>query len=45
MNLPGEPSGSWIWRMEPAAATPALAARLRELNYLYQRTTSPAPKS
>ena len=37
MNLPGKPSGSWTWRMSDGDASPALAARLRELNYLYQR--------
>ena len=37
MNLPGKPSGSWIWRMPEKAATAELAARLRELNYLYER--------
>ena len=38
MNLPGKPSGSWLWRMPEAAVTPELSARLRELNYLYERT-------
>jgi 4-alpha-glucanotransferase len=38
MNFPGKPSGSWTWRMGDGDASPALAARLRELNYLYQRT-------
>ena len=38
MNLPGKPSGSWTWRMGEGDAGPALAARLRELNYLYQRS-------
>ena len=37
MNLPGKPAGSWTWRMGDDAASPDLAARLRELNYLYQR--------
>ena len=37
MNLPGTPSGSWIWRMSEGDASPALSDRLRELNYLYQR--------
>jgi 4-alpha-glucanotransferase len=38
MNLPGQPSGSWTWRMSASAASSQLAARLRELNFLYQRT-------
>ena len=38
MNLPGKPSGSWTWRMSEGDASPAVAARLRELNYLYHRS-------
>ncbi|HEV8376609.1 MAG TPA: 4-alpha-glucanotransferase [Candidatus Polarisedimenticolia bacterium] len=38
MNSPGKPSGSWGWRMAEGAAGPELASRLRELNFLYQRT-------
>ena len=30
MNLPGSAAGSWRWRMDSGALTPALAARLRE---------------
>jgi 4-alpha-glucanotransferase len=37
MNFPGKPSGSWTWRMGDQDASHALAARLRELNFLYQR--------
>jgi 4-alpha-glucanotransferase len=37
MNFPGKPSGSWTWRMGDGDASPTLAGRLRELNYLYQR--------
>jgi 4-alpha-glucanotransferase len=29
MNIPGRATGSWRWRMEPGAATPELARRLR----------------
>jgi 4-alpha-glucanotransferase len=31
MNNPKRASGSWRWRMEPGALTPALARRLREV--------------
>ena len=31
LNVPGVPEGNWVWRMEPGAATAALAARLRTL--------------
>jgi len=41
MNFPGKPSGSWTWRMGEGDASPALAARLCELNYLYHRTRIP----
>ena len=37
MNLPGTPSGNWRWRCPPGALTPELAARLRELNSMYDR--------
>ena len=30
MNLPGSVGGNWLWRMKPGAASPALAARLRD---------------
>jgi 4-alpha-glucanotransferase len=30
MNVPSRASGSWRWRLEPGALTPALARRLRE---------------
>ena len=32
MNHPGTVGGNWLWRMEPGAATPALAAKLNALN-------------
>jgi 4-alpha-glucanotransferase len=31
MNVPSRAGGSWRWRLEPGALTPALARRLREL--------------
>jgi len=37
MNLPGKPSGYWKWRMKPDAATPQVAARLKEMVTLYDR--------
>jgi 4-alpha-glucanotransferase len=40
MNLPGQPSGSWTWRMSASAGSSSLAARVRELNFLYQRNAS-----
>jgi hypothetical protein len=30
MNNPARASGSWKWRLEPGALTPALARRLHE---------------
>jgi 4-alpha-glucanotransferase len=29
MNVPGEADGNWGWRLQPGAASPALAASLR----------------
>ena len=44
MNLPGRPSGSWSWRMQPESLSEALADRLHEMNYVYQRSRrTPAP--
>ena len=37
MNLPGTASGNWRWRCAPGALTEELAARLRELNSMYDR--------
>ncbi len=39
MNVPGQPEGHWRWRAPRGALTERLAARLRELNLLYGRTT------
>ncbi len=38
MNLPGRASGNWTWRLPADALTPALTARLKEINYLYARS-------
>jgi 4-alpha-glucanotransferase len=37
MNLPGKASGYWKWRMKPGAASPEIAARLKEWAQLYDR--------
>jgi 4-alpha-glucanotransferase len=37
MNTPAVASGNWRWRMRPGSLTPELAARLRELAYLFER--------
>jgi len=37
MNTPATASGNWRWRMRHGAATPALAARLRQMAQLYGR--------
>lgn len=37
MNLPGNGSGNWRWRMLPSVFTPALQAQLRELTETYGR--------
>jgi 4-alpha-glucanotransferase len=37
MNLPGTASGNWRWRCAPGMLTEELAARLRELNSMYDR--------
>lgn len=41
MNFPGKPSGNWIWRMQPNAITHELIERVRGLNLLYGRESSP----
>lgn len=38
MNVPGTTGGNWSWRMAPGAADEGLAARIRDLATLYQRT-------
>jgi len=37
MNLPGTSSGNWRWRARPDALTADVAARLREMNSVYDR--------
>ena len=37
MNTPGVPDGNWTWRMLPGAATPELAARIREMTRIFGR--------
>jgi 4-alpha-glucanotransferase len=37
MNLPGTSSGNWSWRMKPESLSKPLAARLREMNQMYDR--------
>jgi 4-alpha-glucanotransferase len=37
MNYPGRLGGNWGWRMQEGDLTEALAQRLRELNYLFNR--------
>jgi 4-alpha-glucanotransferase len=37
MNLPNSTSGNWSWRMPAGRLTEAIAARLRELTWLYGR--------
>lgn len=38
MNYPGNPSGNWKWRMPENSLTPALQARIKEINFLYGRS-------
>jgi 4-alpha-glucanotransferase len=37
MNFPGKVGGYWAWRMDENVLSEQLKARIRELNYLYQR--------
>ncbi len=37
MNFPGTPSGNWTWRMAEDALNNTLLARIKELNFLYNR--------
>jgi len=37
MNMPSTLGRNWLWRMEPGALTPAIAARLAEMVELYDR--------
>ena len=42
MNYPGNPSGNWNWRMSKEAQSPELLGKIKELNYLYSRTSTPS---
>ena len=42
MNHPGILGGNWMWRMKPGAATPEIAAKLKELNEKYNRRNATA---
>lgn len=44
MNQPATAGGNWRWRCLPKALTPELAARLRELVELYDRTGETSPQ-
>jgi 4-alpha-glucanotransferase len=37
MNFPGKLGGNWSWRMNANACSNDLAARIREINFLYSR--------
>ncbi len=37
MNMPSTLGTNWLWRLEPGALTPAIAARLAEMVRLYDR--------
>ncbi|WP_261663712.1 4-alpha-glucanotransferase [Deinococcus sp. Marseille-Q6407] len=43
MNVPGSATGHWGWRVDAAALTPELAARLRDLTEESGRLNSAAP--
>jgi 4-alpha-glucanotransferase len=38
MNMPGNATGNWAWRLSPGKLTPVIAKRLRALCELYART-------
>ncbi|MEN4013417.1 MAG: 4-alpha-glucanotransferase [Chloroflexota bacterium] len=39
MNLPGRASGNWTWRLHPDALSASVLKRLKEVNFLYARST------
>jgi 4-alpha-glucanotransferase len=41
MNFPGKTENNWRWRMQADQLRPELAAKLRDLNFLYGRLTAP----
>jgi 4-alpha-glucanotransferase len=42
MNYPGNPSGNWGWRLPAGALSSSLQARIKEFNFLYDRTRKEA---
>jgi 4-alpha-glucanotransferase len=38
MNLPGTSRGNWRWRFKPGSLTSEMAARLREMVLIYDRS-------
>lgn len=48
MNFPGRASGNWTYRFRPSDITPALSARIAEINTMYNRIPAinrePAPR-
>jgi 4-alpha-glucanotransferase len=42
MNYPGNPSGNWTWRMQTDAQSLELKEKIKELNYLYSRLSTPS---
>jgi 4-alpha-glucanotransferase len=42
MNYPGNPSGNWTWRITKDAQTLELQEKIKELNYLYNRLSTPS---
>jgi len=43
MNYPGNPSGNWAWRMPAGCLDEALQARVKEINFLYDRLNEAEP--
>ena len=44
MNFPGRLGGNWTWRMNKNACNNDMAARIREVNFLYSRLADPQKK-
>ncbi len=44
MNMPGQASGNWNWRMNPDSANKNVLDRLKEVNFLYSRMSLPEKK-
>ena len=42
MNVPGNPSGNWCWRLLPGEAAPELAQRIFRMTYIYERLSKVA---